>query len=691
MTFSAQVPIDDESNLVVLEALFNNMTNGFALHEVIRDAKGKIYDYRYLKVNEAFEKMLGFSKTQLIGHTVKELLPHLETYWIENYAEVVNTGQSKNLENYAQDLNRWFTVYVYTPQAEQFAVLAQDITERKLVEEKLQLAALVYENCHEAMMVTDQYNSIITVNPAFTTLTGYRAEEVIGQKTNLLKSGYHSNEFYQKMWNQINDSGFWKGEIWNRRKNGEIYAEWLSINTIFNLDHTVYRRVALFSDITYQKESQHLIWLHANFDSLTGLPNRNMFQDRLQQCIKKSHFNHQSLMLLFIDLDRFKEVNEALGYQIGDALLKEAARRLQSCIHESDTLARLGGDEFSIILTELQTHREVEKISQNILQVMAKPFDLYNDRVYLSASIGIAIYPNDATEATELIKCADQAMYAAKHQGRNRYSYFAPFMQKAAKVRMRIANDLRNALTYHQFHLLYQPIIELTTGIISKAEVLIRWQHPLHGIISPDSFIPIAENNGMIVDIGYWVFQQAALQAALWRKKYQTDFQISVNKSPMQFQTELHNYVEWIRYLHKLGLPGQSIVLEITETLLMEASEPLIYQLLQFRRSGMQISLDDFGTGYSSLAYLKKFEIDYVKIDQSFVRHLRANSNDLALCEAIIVMAHKLGIRVIAEGVETIEQRELLTRAGCDYGQGYLFSKPVNGQEFESLLINRRL
>jgi diguanylate cyclase (GGDEF)-like protein/PAS domain S-box-containing protein len=676
----------DAMDITMLQALFDNMSNGFALHEVIRDAQGKVCDYRYLKVNHAFETMTGFSKEKLLGNTIKTLLPNLEDYWLNNFAEVVDTGQPKNLENYAQGLKRWFWVYVYRPKLEQFAVLAQDISERKYAEEKLKLAALVYENSAEAMIVTDHLGVIMTVNPAFTRLTGYALNEVIGKTPSILKSGYHPPEFYRAIWDKINITGCWKGEIWNRRKNGEVYAEWLSINTIFNSDHSVYRRVALFSDITDQKESEHLIWLHANFDALTGLPNRSMFQDRLQQCIKKSHYTNSSLMLLFVGLDRFKEVNETLGHQVGDSLLKEVAKRLQNCLRESDTLARLGGDEFTIILTELQTHRYVEKITQEILRKISEPFDLQTNKIYLSASIGIAVYPNDAIESSELIKCADQAMYVAKKQGRNRYSYFAPFMQQAAKIRMRITNDLRNALMYNQFSLMYQPIVELATGVIAKAEVLIRWQHPLHGTISPDIFIPIAENNGMIVDIGYWVFQQAALQVALWRKKYHAHFQVSVNKSPIQFQSESHNHIEWIRYLHKLGLPGRSIVLEITEGLLMESTEPLIYQLLEFRRAGIQISLDDFGTGYSSLAYLKKFEIDYLKIDRSFVRHLRANSNDLALCEAIIVMAHKLGIRVIAEGIETSEQCELLTRAGCDYGQGYLFSKPIPSHEFESLI-----
>ncbi len=555
--------------------------------------------------------------------------------------------------------------------------------DRSYINDEQKIAQLVYQNSSEAMVVTNARGVIISVNHAFTELTGYSLEEAVGKSTRLLNSGKQSRAFYQAMWQAINSTGRWQGEILNRRKDGKLYTEWLTINSIFNDDGTVDRRVALFSDISHKKESEYLIWKQANFDLLTDLPNRRMFQDRLEHEIKKSDREKLFLALLIIDLDRFKEINDALGHAIGDLLLKKVGYRLRACVRESDTVARLGGDEFTVILGDLHSLTYIDLIAQSILDSFSLPFQLHNEVVYISVSIGIAIYPDDATDVGELLKSADQAMYAAKNQGRNRYSYFAPFMQEAAKVRMRIATDLRNALKKNEFRVFYQPIVSLKTGEISKAEALIRWQHPVHGLISPASFIPIAEETDMIVTIGNWVFEQAASQVMAWRTHYDAQFQISVNKSPVQFQSMQSSHQAWFAYLKKIGLSGDGVVIEITEGLLMDTSEAIVKQLIEFRNAGMQVSLDDFGTGYSSLSYLKKFNIDYLKIDQSFVRNMQANSNDLALCEAIIVMAHKLGIKVIAEGIETVEQRDLLTHAGCDYGQGYLFSHPLSATEFE--------
>jgi len=566
---------------------------------------------------------------------------------------------------------------------QQTAALCEIAIERSRFNEAQKLAQLVYQNSSEAITVTDAHGKIIAVNPAFTKLTGYSLDEVVGQSTRILGSGQQSKSFYKAMWQSINTTGGWQGEILNRRKNGDFYTEWLTINTIFNADGSVDRRVALFSDITHKKESESLIWKQAHLDLLTELPNRQMFQEQLKQEIKKSSRAGLPLALLIIDLDRFKEVNETLGHETGDVLLKQAAQRLCACVRETDVVARLGGDEFTVILGSLHNLAPIDVIAQTILQHFLQPFYLHDEIVYISASIGIALYPDDAEAVGDLLKSADQAMYSAKNQGRNRYSYYAPFMQEAAKIRMRIATDLRNALIENQFCLLYQPIVELQNGKVRKAEALIRWQHPEHGLISPASFIPIAEETDMILKIGNWVFEQASAQVKQWRDNYESQFQISINKSPVQFQTSQNDHDEWLAHLENIGLSGQGIVIEITEGLLMDTSDTIIAQLLKFRAAGIQISLDDFGTGYSSLSYLKKFNIDYLKIDQSFVRNMQANSNDLALCEAIIVMAHKLDIKVIAEGIETTEQRELLQQAGCDYGQGYLFAHPLAAAEFE--------
>lgn len=445
-------------------------------------------------------------------------------------------------------------------------------------------------------------------------------------------------------------------------------------------------RLWSFRDISQRKEAEALIWKQANFDFLTGLPNRLMLHDRLHEAIKKAQRNHQIVAVLFLDLDRFKEINDTLGHDMGDLLINNTALRLKESVRDSDTIARLGGDEFTIILGDLDECNRVERIANQILKTISLPYHLHDEVVYISSSIGITFYPQDGSEVEELLKNADQAMYAAKEKGRNCFEYFTQDMQEHAILRRQLTNDLRVAQKEQQFELYYQPIIDLSTGEIHKAEALIRWFHPEKGFISPVDFITIAEETGIIVDIGDWVFSEACERLKDWRSRLDPTLQISINVSPVQFQSNTSNQVDWFAYLEDASLPGQALVVEITEGLLMDASERISKKLLAFRDAGIHVSLDDFGTGYSSLSYLKRFDIDYLKIDQAFVRNLEANSDDHALCEAIIVMAHKLGIKVIAEGVETEQQRTLLAEAECDFGQGYYFSKPLPKEQFEALI-----
>jgi diguanylate cyclase (GGDEF)-like protein/PAS domain S-box-containing protein len=472
--------------------------------------------------------------------------------------------------------------------------------------------------------------------------------------------------------------------VHRRADNGQDFQTEVLLNAM-ELDG---RRVlqATVRDITEKKESEELLWQQANSDILTGLPNRRMFYDRLEQEIKKSHRSGLPMALLLLDLDRFKEVNDTLGHAQGDVLLVEAARRIAECVRESDTVARLGGDEFTVLLSEVEDTNRVERIAQNIIERLAAPFQLLQETAYVSASVGITLYPDDAQNIDTLMKNADQAMYLAKNSGCNRFRYFTAALQEAAQTYLRLRNDLRGALVGQQFRVFYQPIVTLANGAIHKAEVLLRWQHPTRGFISPAEFIPVAEETGMIIDIGDWVFREVASQAAHWRASHYAKFQISVNVSPVQFRHNGTNFNAWLDYLQELGLPGQNIVMEITEGLLLDANTSVTDQLLVFRDAGIRVSLDDFGTGYSSLSYLKKFDIDYLKIDQSFVRNLGDDPDDKALCEAIIVMAHKLGLKVIAEGVETEQQRDLLAAYGCDYAQGWLYSKAVPAEQFEALL-----
>jgi len=459
------------------------------------------------------------------------------------------------------------------------------------------------------------------------------------------------------------------------------------------------RMVGTHTDITARKQNEALIWQQAHFDALTGLPNRRLLRERLEQAQHMAWKSGRAVAVLFIDLDHFKEVNDLLGHAMGDLLLVQATQRIVACAPPPHTVARMGGDEFTVVLGEIESPQQAEAIAQNILQTLAFAFRLEGERVFVSASIGFSLYPADGEQIETLFKHADQALYMAKAAGRNRLCRFTPALETAAQERARLGNDLHDALTEQQFSLVYQPIVRLADGQIHKAEALLRWQHPSRGLLGPAEFIPLAEASGLIIEIGDWVFEQVVLQALVWRARFNPGFQININKSPVQFRSsspsglanEDRSGHAWSRRLQELGLPGQAIAVEITEGLLLEADELVTQHLDSLRKAGMQVSLDDFGTGYSSLSYLQRLAIDQVKIDKSFVSHLQASAKELALCKAIITMAHALDIEVVAEGVETAEQHQLLQEAGCDFGQGYWYARPMPAQALEELLKAGRL
>jgi diguanylate cyclase (GGDEF)-like protein/PAS domain S-box-containing protein len=450
-------------------------------------------------------------------------------------------------------------------------------------------------------------------------------------------------------------------------------------------DRPVRRLYGATLDITKRKKAVETIWRQANFDPLTGLPNRRLFHDRLDHAIKSAHRHEHKLALLFLDLDRFKQVNDLLGHDTGDKLLMHVAGRLSECVRESDTVARLSGDEFTIILTDLPRESHVENVTQNILVRLNAPFHLGSGVAHISTSIGAALYPDDGLEASDLMRKADQAMYSAKASGRNCFRYFTPSMDEVAHLHVTLQNELRQALASNQLRIVYQPVVALKDNRIVKAEALLRWHHPQLGNIEPAVFIPLAEESGLINDIGDWVFQQAAMTAKKWSTESETAIHICINKSPAQFLRQ-RSMDSWVGYLKRIGLPGNSITVEITEGLLMNNSTAITDELLRYRDAGIMVAIDDFGTGYSSMAYLKKFHVDFLKIDQSFVHDIDCDHTHRTIAESIIVMAHKLGMKVIAEGVETEEQRSILAEAGCDYGQGFLFCKPVCLSELESML-----
>ena len=424
----------------------------------------------------------------------------------------------------------------------------------------------------------------------------------------------------------------------------------------------------------------------ANFDPLTALSNRTMFQDSLEESVREAGRTGERFALLFIDLDHFKDINDTLGHQWGDKLLQQVAQRLKDGTRSADTVSRLGGDEFTVILRDMKDSESATRVAQTLLEALAKPYELEGESYFVSASMGITLFPHDAQTSADLLKTADQAMYTAKRLGRNRHQLFSPDMMESNQHRLRMIADLRLALKNHEFHLVYQPIVDMATRRIAKAEALIRWQSPKRGLVGPVDFIALAEDTGLIIGMGDWVFNEATRQVADWRQRFAPDFQISINVSPAQLKRPDGDLRHWISALQERGLPGQAIGLEITEGLLLDINPSVTQQLLSLRDAGIPVALDDFGTGYSSLSYLRKLDIDYLKIDQSFVGTLKPDSDELALCAAIIVMAHKLGLGVVAEGVETQEQCDLLLAAGCDFGQGYLFSRPVKPNDFEALL-----
>ncbi|SCA55511.1 conserved hypothetical protein [Candidatus Terasakiella magnetica] len=556
-----------------------------------------------------------------------------------------------------------------------------DITERKLYENELRLAQTVFETTSEAIIVTDLQNGIQAVNPSFTRVTGYSEEEVIGKDPGFLSSGRQDKEFYHNMWMQLCEKGRWQGEIWNRRKNGDLYAEWLSISAVHDETGKITQYVAVFSDITKRKKAEELIRHQANFDALTNLPNRNLFLDRLSRSMVRAKRNGTQVALMFLDLDRFKSVNDTLGHNIGDALLQETAQRLLGCVRETDTVSRLGGDEFTVIIPDIKHTYDIEKVSMKVLHELSQTFSIEGHDIFLSASVGITVYPDDGVELEALMRNADTAMYQAKEAGRNSFRFFTPEMNAKAHEQMILERDLRQAIEHKEFCVHYQPVIEVTTGQVTSCEALVRWNHPQKGLTAPGYFISAAEETGLIDEIGTQVLEEVCKQIHQWKKVPEMKaVRVAVNLSPHQLRNE--NLVQDLQtMMTKHGVEAGQLSLEITETLVMQDPQGTAVLLDEIRKLGIKIYLDDFGTGYSSLNYLKRFSFDVLKVDRSFIMDVHENEGDAALVEAIIVMAHKLGIKVVAEGVETIEQQKFIIEQKCDLIQGFYYSKPLSAED----------
>ncbi|CAB3785829.1 bifunctional diguanylate cyclase/phosphodiesterase [Paraburkholderia fynbosensis] len=562
------------------------------------------------------------------------------------------------------------------------ASLEQTVIERtaELVAKEQESRTLI-ENSPDTITRYDRELRRTYANPAFCVSAGRSLRESLGKRPSEIPGGANALVYEKKISETITTGKSRQFELRWLSKDGQEQCSHIRLTPEIDVSGQVNSVLAVGRDLSDRMAFEATIWKQANYDALTHLPNRQMFHARLEHEAGVAHRSGRPMALMLIDLDRFKEVNDSLGHDMGDILLIEAARRITSCVREFDTVARLGGDEFTVILPELDDTGSIEQIAKAIIATLAEPFQLGPDEAFISASVGVTLYPGDGTELDVLFKNADQAMYAAKAAGRNRFNYFTPELQVAAETRRRLTSDLRTALQAEQFRVYYQPIVNLATGEIYKAEALIRWLHPERGTISPLDFIALAEETGLIVPIGDWVFKQAVRQAHQWRRRFHPSFQISVNISPVQIRQDNLVCIQWSEYLIRQGMPRQSVAIEITEGLLLDAE--LNGKLLSFREAGIGISIDDFGTGYSSLAYLKRFDIDYLKIDRSFVQNLGFDGGNQALCEAMVMLAHKLGLQVIAEGVETTDQRDFLAAVGCDFAQGFLYSEPVPSDQFE--------
>ncbi len=566
-----------------------------------------------------------------------------------------------------------------------FGLVVQVLVNRRSHDQaRLRLAATVFESAADAILVTDSGNHILDVNPAFEQITGYSKAEVLGRNPRFLKSGKHDAPFYQAMWRELLDRGYWAGEIWDRRKDGSLYPKWMSLVAVQH-DDRVSSFVAIFRDISQFKKTEQQLQRLAHYDSLTGLANRTFLNAHLEQAIHLAHRNAWQLAVVFLDLDHFKEINDSLGHSAGDRLLSAVAARLREQIRESDLIARLGGDEFVIILSKISNTAPVAVVLEKIRLVLAQPFLLESYELSVTASMGVSVYPTDGGDRELLLRNADAAMYHAKNEGRDGWSFYSTDMNRQTRRRLQLSAGLRQGVDQQQFVLLYQPQIDLKTGRISGIEALIRWQHPELGVVSPVEFIPLAEDTGLIEEVGEWVLAEACRQYRAWHQRHLNPVRISVNVSARQFKSG--RFVHTVeRVLKHTGMDPRCLELEITESLLVRGDARLLQDMHALRALGIRFSIDDFGTGYSSLSYLKRLPVWALKADRSFVHDVPDDSDDVAILAAMISMAHNLNLRVVAEGVETEQQLEFLRAQGCDELQGFLISRPLDAASIESLL-----
>ena len=673
------------------EERFRNLVEGSVLGIVID------HDGRPLFANQAYADIFGYgSPAEILRLPSLDALYHdRDRKRIRSYAKARLKGlgapsryQFKGLRKTGESI--WVETQVRVVQwkgAPAIQSTVVDITQQKRMLENLRKLSQAVEQSPASVVITDTGGRIEYVNPKFCQITGYTSEEAIGQNPRILNSGHTPRPIYEELWKTIQSGKEWRGEFHNRRKDGELFWEYASISPIKAADGTITHFVAVKEDITLRKQYERRLIQQANFDEVTGLPNRFLALDRLSQALARARRHGQKVALMFLDLDRFKRVNDTLGHPAGDRALREAGLRIRGCLREEDTVARLGGDEFTVVLPGLESAIDAEPAANKILDAFAEPLTVDDWELFLTPSIGITIWPDDGSDADELMRNADSAMYRAKELGRNTARFFTPELNERAMARAHIEGRIRHALDRAEFSLHYQPMVDLRSGQIVRAEALLRWNNPELGQVPPDEFIPLAEDIGLIMPIGEWVLETACLQARDWQQYQEAPKTVSVNVSSRQFRGA--NLVKAVlAALKNAEMPPRSLELEITENLLMADLPDVTIALRELEMLGINLSLDDFGTGYSSLSYLRRFPVDVLKIDRSFIQDLTTDSETAKLVEAIITMARSLKLQVVAEGVETVEQMAFLQNRGCDLGQGYYFSRPLPNDEFLDLVRN---
>ncbi len=653
---------------------------------------------RFVDANACYQQMLGYSLEQLRHLAYTDVTPErwhaMEAQIVEK--QLFRQGYTDEYEKeYVDRQGRVFPVSVKCSliRDEQGNITgmwgtARDLSERKKTEAKLQLAARVFDNSGEGIAIADNSRVVVSANRAFSTITGYAFHELYGRPLQIHSGSANDDSYLQGMWSTLDNTGYWEGELAYRHRDGSSIVIWLTLRLVRDeFGHPV-NYIAHLTDISERRAwEEHFRYL-TEHDHLTGLPNRTLFQDRVQQAILQCLRSSEILAVISLDLDRFKTINDSLGHPVGDRLLHAVAQRLKSCLRDADSVCRQGSDEFLLLLPRLQDIAAVEAIVGTVESALSAPYLIDEYEFSISSSLGIALYPRDGEDCETLIRHADAAMYQAKAAGRNSHHFFTHELSVKAIERAQIESGLKRALEHNALQVCYQPQIDISNGRIIGAEALLRWQHPEQGQISPLRFIPVAEETGLIVPIGHWVLQEACLQAQRWHRMGYP-LTIAVNISAIQFrQKSLEQSVN--HALARSGLPPQHLELELTEGLIMEGSDSTIGTMHRLREIGVKLSIDDFGTGYSSLSYLKRFPIDKLKIDQSFVRDITTDPDDAAITRAIIHMAQSLKLSVIAEGVETPEQLAFLTSHQCNEYQGYLCSKPVAADDFTRLLIDRQ-